>query len=190
MSGSKASHMATSDGRITGVCVSQCGSSSRSKENNRVQYMNGGDEDGGPVGVKPPGASISLIPVGEEGVRERSKSNSPYLKKGLADLGEPFSHPRRSARLSLRYAQVASSANHRNKISLTSISDKDINNCNSRLHHMCVMEEPPNLWEVGKKCGLFCRGEEDEVIKEYGSMEERDLEVVNCYKEGIEKCVL
>ena len=52
---------------------------------------------------------------------------------------------------------------------------------------MCEIEEPPNLWEVGKKCGLFCKKDENEVIKEYGSLEERDLKVVNQCKEGFVK---
>ena len=110
VSGSKASHIPTVDGRNSGDWVSQCGVSSWPEETTRVEHTTAGDEDSGEVGLRPSGASILIISVGEEGVKERSKSNSPprrRKKKGLADLGEPYSHPRRSARLSRRYAQVA-----------------------------------------------------------------------------------
>ena len=182
--------ISTGDDKNSGVWVSQRGVSSGPEEIIRGEHKTVVDEDSGEVGLRPSGASILSIPVGEEGMKERSKSNSPprrRKKKGLANLGEPYSHPRRSARLSCRYAQVATPASNRNYISLASISDKDINNCNSQLNHMCEIEEPPNLWEVGKKCGLFCRKDEGEVIKEYGSLEERDLEVVNQCKEGVVK---
>jgi len=35
--------------------------------------------------------------------------------------------------------------------------------------------------------GLICRRDEDEVVKEYMSLEERDLEFLQSYKEGKKK---
>jgi len=64
------------------------------------------------------------------------------------------------------------------------ISDRDINNCNTRLSASRILVEPSNLWEIGKQVGLTYRREEEEVVKEYVFMEERDSEVVNCSKEG------
>ena len=104
------SHISTVDYRNSGVWVSQRGLSSGPEEITRGEHKTAGDEDSGEVGLRPSGASILSIPVGEEGMNERSKSNSPprrRKKKGLAELGEPYSHPRRSARLSRRYAPVS-----------------------------------------------------------------------------------
>jgi len=59
-----------------------------------------------------------------------------------------------------------------------------IRNCNKRF---CTPDNPmeqENLWEVGKQVGMLCRGEEMEVITEYGRMEVRDEEMVKDSQEG------
>jgi len=47
--------------------------------------------------------------------------------------------------------------------------------------------KPLNLWEIDKQVGITCSGNEEEVIKEFKSMEERDNEVMRKYEEGIKK---
>jgi len=73
---------------------------------------------------------------------------------------------------------------NRDGMSNASISDKDIINCNSRLYAPYNMAESSYLWAIGKQIGLYCRGDEEEVVKEYDSMEVRDSEVMNNRKEG------
>jgi len=136
--------MTISDGRLSGDLVPQSGSSSKMREVNMVQYVHGGDEDEGEEGVAFPGAPSLPHSLEDGGAKERSKSNSPprrRKKKGLFDLGEPFSHPRRSARLNKRFSQASTSSNRRDVISLASISDRDIKNWNSRLYASRNMEE-------------------------------------------------
>jgi len=192
MGGSKGEHMSFSEGRIPGDCEPLSGSLSWSRETNGVQCENEDGKGGGEVGGKLPGTLLLPNLVGNDGAKVRSKTFSPprrRKKKELAELGDPFSQPRRSSRMKGRRNQAVSSSSNRIEISLVSISDKDIHNCNLRRQYPCVMEEPPNLWEIRKKCGLACREDEEEVIKEYGSMEARDVEVRNCHKEGIEESI-
>jgi len=47
-----------------------------------------------------------------------------------------------------------------------------------------ALDEPDNLWEVGKSLGLSSSGDEEDIVKEYGRMEERDKEVAKQNDEG------
>jgi len=40
------------------------------------------------------------------------------------------------------------------------------------------------MWEFGKNLGMYCSGDEEEVVKEFERMEERDKETMNQFKEG------
>jgi len=75
----------------------------------------------------------------------------------------------------------------RDDLSLASISDMDISNCNIRLRTSRNLDKSPKLWESGKRFGLSCRGDEEEVINEYVCMEARDAGVAICPKEGNRK---
>jgi len=79
--------------------------------------------------------------------------------KGLSELGEPSTHPRRSVRLSERSSQARKELVLRIGSLTTSISDGDINNCNARVRNLEVREEPTKLWDLGKQIGLACHGE-------------------------------
>jgi len=46
------------------------------------------------------------------------------------------------------------------------------------------MAKSSYLWAIGKQTGLYCRGDEEEVVKEYDSMKVRESEVMNSRKEG------
>ena len=138
--------------------------------------------DDGNVGV---GSPLSL---GGDGAMVKSRSNSPprrRKKKGFADLGASCPHPRRSVRLSAKYSKARSVAPFREGFSSISISDTGIRICNSRLCDPVNVEEPVSLGAVGKQVGLACRGEEEEVVKEYGCMEIRDTEVLVGSKSGV-----
>ena len=96
--------------------------------------------------------------------------------KGMRELGEPNTLPRRSVRLSARTSQVRRNLLLNDGPVVTSISDGDINNCNTRIRSSGRSEEPADLWILGKQIGLACRQEEEEVVQELYCMEERDLE--------------
>ncbi|KAL9319786.1 hypothetical protein ACSQ67_011625 [Phaseolus vulgaris] len=69
-----------------------------SREIDGVRCENGDGEDGGEVGVKFPGTLPLPSLVRDDGAKVRSKTCSPPRrrnKKGLADLGDLFSQPRR-----------------------------------------------------------------------------------------------
>jgi len=66
-------------------------------------------------------------------------------------------------------------------------SDGDIVNCNHRFWNAGGCVEPVNLWELDKQVGIICIGNEEEVIKEFQCMEERDNEVMRKSEEGIKK---
>jgi len=51
------------------------------------------------------------------------------------------------------------------KDGMSSISDRDINNCNIRLRPNRLIGGPSNLWGIGKQAGLICRTDEEEVVK-------------------------
>ena len=75
-------------------------------------------------------------------------------------------------------------AHNRDELSSTSISDRNIYNCNHRLVEPVNQAGPSKLWEVGKQVGIMCQRDEDEVVKEYGSMEDRDSGFALCSKVG------
>ncbi|XP_068497843.1 uncharacterized protein [Phaseolus vulgaris] len=65
-------------------------------------------------------------------------------------------------------------AHNRDELSSNSISDRNIYNCNHHLAELVNQAGPSKLLEVGKQVGIMCRRDEEEVVKEYGSMEDRD----------------
>jgi len=106
-------------------------------------------------------------------------------EKVLTELGDStLPQRRRSVRLCEKQARSTSSKQHREGKIFASISDGDINNCNSRLCEQGNGAEPVDLWEIGKTTGLFCHGDEEEVVQEYVCMEERDTEVAKHAKDG------
>jgi len=118
----------------------------------------------------------------EEVVEGSTRKTPPYRSKmkGLSELGEPNTHLRRSVRLSVRLSQVRKEMTPRAGSLTSSISDRDINNCNARVRNPRIREEPTNLWNLGKQIGLACRREEEEVVQEFQCVEERDLEFMKC----------
>ena len=122
-----------------------------------------------------------------DGTRVKSRLNSlprRRKKKGLVELGDSCPQLRRSARLSAKHPQGGSVPLIRAGSSPISISDTTIRNCNIRLCDPVDEEEPDRLWVAGKKAGLICRGEEKEVVVEFGRMEVRYSEVSVCSKLG------
>jgi len=104
--------------------------------------------------------------------------------KGLSELGVSNSHPRRSVRISIRSAQVGISSQTRRGMSLVSLSDGDINNCNLRLCDLDSSVDSSKLWEISRKVGINCRGDEQEVVNEYSCLEARDLEIMKSAEKG------
>ena len=96
--------------------------------------------------------------------------------KGMRELGEPNTLPRRSVRLSARTSQVRRNLQLNDGPVVTSVSDGDINNCNTRIRSSGPSQKPADLWILGKQIGLACRREEEEVVQELFRMEERDME--------------
>ena len=92
--------------------------------------------------------------------------------------------PRRSARISKRQVLSGPFPHARGGMNSPSISDGDINNCNLRICDQGNGVESPDLWDIGKLAGLACQRDEEEVIKEYLCMEERDAEFVKGVEEG------
>jgi len=130
---------------------------------------------------------MSPLSVGVEEAMEKSRSNSPprrRKKKGIAELSDSCPFPRRSLRLSAKQSKAVSLVHDGASLSSISISDRDIRTCNLRLREPDNTDEPVSLWAVGKQAGILCRGEEEEVVLEYGRMEVRDSEVLLCFKEG------
>jgi len=127
--------------------VLETGSSSNKKESKGEQYA---------FGRATLGASSTSLPFGDGGGKKRSNSNSlprRRKKKGLVEMGEPRSHPRQSARLSERRSQAGTSSFLRASLSVVSISNRDIMNCNSRLGARSNIVESPELWAIGKQLG-------------------------------------
>jgi len=104
--------------------------------------------------------------------------------KGLRDLVEPSTHPRRSVRLKEKSSQARKDLFTREGSLSMPLSDGDIGNCNSRLRNNESREEPTKLWDQGKQTGLVCRREEEEVIQEYQCLEDKDLEFMKSITEG------
>jgi len=173
------------EGSIVGERAMKCGSAPRMKMGSGIQNQcpvyEVSDDNGG-IGVAVLG---EVLGEGEACDRNRSTS-SPVRrkKKGLAELGDSSSQPRRSVRINERLTQVGFPYNHKDRMPLVSISDKDISNCNTRLNASSLLAEPTKLWEIGKHVGVRWRREGEEVIKEYESMEEKDSDILECTKEG------
>jgi len=148
--------------------------------------MRGGSADDGAIGVLSWGAgALSQLRRGAADLK--SRSNSPpqrRKKKGLLELGDSCPFPQRSARLRSRTAAVGPSESARGEMPSASISDLDINNCNSRVRATVNLAEPASLWAIGKQVGIFCRKEEEEVVKEYECMDDRDEEVTRGLENG------
>jgi len=104
--------------------------------------------------------------------------------KGLVDLEGSKSHPRRSVRIRIKCPQNALSFLSRQGMPTVSLSDGDIDNCNLRLREFDSPEEPIKLWEISRKVGIRCHKDEQEVIQEFSSLEERDLKTMSCVEEG------
>ena len=124
---------------------------------------------------------------GLEGPNLKCRSNSPPTrrkKKGLLELGDSCSYPRRSARLSSRVASARPSELFRTGMPSVSVSDVDINLCNSRIRAKVDLAEPASVWAIGKQIAISCCEEEEEVVKEYGCMDDRDEEVAMGSKAG------
>jgi len=189
LSVSEEARQATFERRISGSQVPVGRLSSKKREVKGMQNCHvaeGGSVDDGVVGVVSPGVLTSLM-LGADGAIERTKSNSPprrRKKKGLTELGDSCSYPKRSVRLSVRLPQARSIAHHIDGMSLASISDMDIYNYNSRLSESVNVVEPSRLWELGKQVGLKCLGDEEQVVKEYVRMEDWDSEFVLRTKMG------
>jgi len=62
--------------------------------------------------------------------------------------------------------------------------DSDLAQRKDRSQCDVTLDEPVNLWEVGKSLGLSNSGDEEDIVKEYGRMEERDKEVAQQNDEG------
>ena len=104
--------------------------------------------------------------------------------KGLVDLEGFKSHPRRSVRIRNKCPQNALSFLSRQGMPTVSLFDGDIDNCNLRLREPVSPEEPIKLWDISRKVGIRCRKDEQEVIQEFSSLEERDLKTMSCVEEG------
>jgi len=149
--------------------------------------MQGGSEHDEAAGAMVSAAQISNLVGGEVGIYERSKSSSPLRhrkKKGLTELGDSCPFPRRSGMIKARMPQAGAMAHNTDEISSSSISDKNIYICNSRLDEPDDRAGPSKLWEVGKQVGIRCRKGENEVVREYGNMEVRDSEVASRSETG------
>jgi len=120
---------------------------------------------------------------GGSGIRNQPPRGSQRTK-GLGEMEEPSSLPRRSIRA--WPAQVRYSASKAGTLSATT-SEGDTNFCNSRFRALEVSVEPLKLWEMGKQMGIVCRRIEEEVVKEYQNMEERDVEFAQKIQEGLQK---
>ena len=80
--------------------------------------------------------------------------------------------PRKSERISKRQSLSGPLPHIRGGMNSPPISDGDINNCNLRICDQGTGVESPDLWD------------EEEVIKEYLCMEERDTEFAKGVEEG------
>jgi len=104
--------------------------------------------------------------------------------KALLIWKAPSHTPRRSVRIRNKCPQNALSFLSRQGMPTVSLSDGDIDNCNLRLREPVSPEEPIKLWDISRKVGIRCRKDEQEVIQEFSSLEERDLKTMSCVEEG------
>ena len=161
-----------SEGSDTGTPMMMCASTTLNGVNDRGQER---------------GEEITLPLDLAEGATVGGITTTPPRRrklKGLFELGDSISFPRRSVRLLSRHAKANSSSCGRDGMCSNSISDGRIVNCNLRSAGPSLTAEPSNLWDIGKKYGLKCRGDEEEVVNEYLCLEERDTEVMKNFEEG------
>jgi len=127
-----------------------------------------------------------ILDILEEATEGGNTSTPPRRRKlkGLFELGDSISFPRRSVRLISRSAKAKPSSSGRDGMCSNSVSDGGVVNCNLRFSGPSGMADPSKLWEIGKKVGLKCRGDEEEVVNEYICLEKRDTEVMKNYEEG------
>jgi len=104
--------------------------------------------------------------------------------KGLSELGVSNTHPRCSVRLSIRSSQARNTSQFRQGTTSVSLSDKDIDNCNLQMCDPESSVEPSKLWEISRRVGITCRGDEQKVVKEYSCLEVRDLEIMKSAEKG------
>jgi len=161
-----------SEGSDTGNLMMMCVSTTLNVANERVQER--GEE-----------RTLSLDL--SEGATVGGITTTPPRRrklKGLFELGDSISFPRRSVRLISRRAKANSSSCGRDGMCSNSISDGGIVNCNRRSAGPSLTAEPSKLWEIRKKSGLNCWGDKEEVVNEYLCLEERDTEVMKNFEEG------
>ena len=77
-------------------------------------------------------------------------------------------------RLISRLSKIGVSSHVRDGMCPEPLSEGDVINCNLRFCEPSVSVEPSKLWEIGLQAGLRCQGDEEEVVKEYHCLEERD----------------
>jgi len=94
----------------------------------------------------------------EEGGRPVGNAQRQRKTKGLMELAAPNSHPRRSVRLRSKAARVGNLHQTIRGMPAVSLSDGDIDNCNSRLRDMVSPADPSKLWAISRRVGIFCRG--------------------------------
>lgn len=143
-------------------------------------------EDAGALGVPRLGVDISQF-LGEKEAIVGNMSKTPSRRrkmKGLSELRVSNTHPRKSVRISTISYKVGNTSQTREGTISASISDGDIVNCNLRLCNPEILVEPSKLWEIGRQAGITCHEDEQEVVKEFLCMEERDLEIMKCSEEG------
>ena len=99
------------------------------------------------------------------------------------ELAAPNSHPCRSVRLRSKAARVGNLPQTIRGMSSVSLSDGDIDNCNSRLRDTISPADPSKLWEISRRVGIFCKGDDQEVENEYVCMEARDVEFLKNVEE-------
>ena len=124
---------------------------------------------------------------GGAGDSERHSPPGRCRTKGLWEVGEPSTHPQRSARISARSNQVRNASFLKAGTFSASISDGDIAKCNSQFRDPEIRVESVKLWDLGKQLGIACRGVDEEVVQEMQSMELRDEEFIQRFEEGVKK---
>ena len=133
------------------------------------------------------GEEITLVRDNLEEANGKDNTSAPPRRrklKGLFELGDSISFPRRSVRLISRSANAKVSSSGRDGMCSISVSDGEVVNCNLRFSGPSGKADPSKLWEIGKKAGLKCWGDEEEIVNEYICLEKRDKEVMKKYEKG------
>ncbi|KAK8466456.1 hypothetical protein PHAVU_008G097350 [Phaseolus vulgaris] len=107
------------------------------------------------------GVARTLSLDSPKGVTAGGNTTTPPRRrklKGLFELGDSISFPRRSVRLISRRAKAISSSCDRDGMCSNSVSDGGVVNCNLRFAGPSITAEPTKLWEIGKNQGLNVGG--------------------------------